>query len=120
MEDKVDVAKIGMEPLFQLDSRQRMIVAGYVHTEGFIILQRLMEDSLKLLNQRLINTEATNPKEVIANHALVKAAGLFYSTLIGRIREEITVASSEGSTVGTISDPERPYYPAEFDGQELF
>jgi hypothetical protein len=118
--EEVNLAKTGMEPLFQLDHRQRMVVTGYVHTEGFIILQRLMEDSLKLLNQKLINTPVSNQAEVLANHCLVSAAGLFYATLIQRIKEEITVAGSEASTVGTIGDPERPYYPQEFEGQDQY
>jgi hypothetical protein len=120
MENKVEISKIGMEPLFQLDHRQRVVVASYVHQEGFIILQRLMEDSLKMLNQKLINTEVSDSQAVLANHALVKAAGLFYATLIQRISEEVTLAGNEGSTVGTIGDPERPFYPAEFEGQEQY
>jgi hypothetical protein len=119
-EDTFDLATDGLQPLFVLDHRQRMIVASYVHNEGFIILQRMMEDGLRLLNQKLVNTEAGNDKEVVANHHLVKAAGLFYATLIQRIKEEVILAGNEASTVGSIGDPERPFYPAEFEGQEQF
>jgi hypothetical protein len=103
-----------------MDPRHRLVIAGYVHTEGFIILQRLMEDELKLLNQNLINTDGSDDKAILANFHLVKAAGMFYAGIMQRIKEEITLASSEASTVGSISDPERPYYPPEFDGQDLF
>jgi hypothetical protein len=57
---------------------------------------------------------------VLSNHSLAKAAGMFYAGFLQRIKEEITLANSESSTIGTIQDPERPYYPPEFDGQELF
>jgi hypothetical protein len=120
MEETVDIAKIGMEPLFRLDHRQRMIVASYVHAEGFIILQRLMEDELKLLNQNLINTDQANEKAIVANFLLVKAAGMYYAGIMKRITEEVTLAGNEASTVGTIGDPEKPFYPPEFEGQELF
>jgi hypothetical protein len=120
MEEVFDLAKDGLKPLTVLDPRQRIVVAGYIHTEGFVIVQRLCEDELRLLNQKLINTDASNPQEVLSNHSLAKAAGMFYAGLLQRIKEEITLASSEASTVGSISDPERPYYPPEFDGQDLF
>ena len=115
----VDTAKIGMEPMSNLDHRQRMIVAGYVHSEGFIILQRLMEDELKLLNQNLINTNQADKDAIVANFMLVKSAGMFYAGVIQRIKEEVTLAGNEASTIGTIGDPERPFYPAEFDGQDI-
>jgi len=120
MEETIDIAKIGMEPLAKMDQRQRMIIAGYIHTEGFILIQRMIEDEIKLLNQKLVNTDPTNAKEVLTNHLRVQIAGSIYQGLLQRIKEEITVAESTASTVGTMSDPERPYYPPEFDGQELF
>ena len=49
MEDKVDIAAIGLQPLFKMDQRQRLIIAGYVHTEGFVLIQRMFEDEIKLL-----------------------------------------------------------------------
>ncbi len=120
MEEKVNVAKIGLEPESVMDNRQRMIIANYVHTEGFVILQRIMEDEIKRLNRKLVNTDHSNTDEVLSNHALVKAAGMFYEGVLQRIKGEITIVNSETSTIGSISDPERPYYPPEFEGQELF
>jgi len=120
MEEPFDLAKDGLKPLNVLDQRQRMVVAGYIHTEGFVILQRIMEDELRLLNQKLINTEVSSSVEVLANHSLAKAAGMFYAGILQRIKEEITLANSEVSTIGTIQDPERPYYPPEFEGQDAF
>ena len=120
MEDKVDIAAIGLQPLFKMDQRQRLIISGYVHTEGFVLIQRMFEDEIKLLNQKLVNTEPSNKDEVLANHIMVKTAGMLYEGFLQRIKEEITIAGNETSTVGTIGDPERPYYPPEFEGQELF
>ena len=120
MEETFDLAKEGLKPLTVLDQRQRLVIAGYIHTEGFVILQRICEDELRLLNQKLINTDASNPQEVLSNHSLAKAAGMFYAGFLQRIKEEITLANSESSTIGTIQDPERPYYPPEFEGQDAF
>jgi hypothetical protein len=119
-QEAFDLATEGLKPINQLDPRQRMVVAGYIHTEGFIILQRIMEDELRLLNQKLINTDGSNQQEVLFNHGLAKAAGMFYAGILQRIKEEVTLANSEASTIGTIQDPERPYYPTEFDGQEEY
>jgi hypothetical protein len=118
--EQFDLAEDGIKPLSVLDNRQRNIVAGYVHNEGFVILKRMMIDELRRFNQNLVNTDGTNPKEVLANHNLMKAAAMAYVGLMQRIDREIAVAVSEGSTLGTIGDPERPYYPPEFEGQETF
>ena len=120
MEDKVDIAAIGLQPLFKMDQRQRLIISGYVHTEAFVLIQRMFEDEIKLLNQKLVNTEPSNRNEVLANHVMVKAAGMLYQGFLQRIKEEVTIAGNESSTIGTVSDPERPYYPPEFEGQESF
>ena len=115
-----DLAKIGMEPLTKFDQRQRSIIAGTVNGEFFGLIQRMLEDQLKLFNQRLINTENSNAAEVVSNHAMAKASGMVYTGLLQRISEEIALSANEASTIGSISDPERPYYPSEFSGQESF
>ena len=48
MEETFDLAKEGLKPLTVLDQRQRLVIAGYIHTEGFVILQRICEDELRL------------------------------------------------------------------------
>jgi hypothetical protein len=118
--EQFDLAEDGIKPLSALDGRQRSIVAGYVHTEGFVILKRMMIDELRRFNQKLVNADRANPEEVLAAHGLMQAAGMFYVGLLQRIDAEIAIADSEGSTLGSINDPERPYYPEEFSGQELF
>jgi hypothetical protein len=117
---EIDIAKIGMEPLSKLNRQQRGVLAGYIHTEGFKLIQQMIEDEIKLFNQRLVNTDPTSSDEVLSRHRMVKAAGMIYQGLLQRIEEEITLLRNETSTIGTIEDPERPYYPPEFEGQEAF
>jgi hypothetical protein len=118
--EQFDLAEDGIKPLSTMDSRQRSIIAGYVHTEGFVLLKRMMIDELRKFNQNLINTPTGDSAKIIANHNLMQAAGMFYVGLLHRIENEIATSVSEGSTLGSMQDPERPYYPPEFAGQELF
>jgi len=45
MEETFDLAKEGLKPLTVLNQRQRLVIAGYIHTEGFVILQEFVRMS---------------------------------------------------------------------------
>jgi hypothetical protein len=79
-----------------------------------------MEDVLKVLNQRLIKANNANPQEVVSAHATVNGANDFYHLLLQMLQEEVMLDAQEASGIGTIDNPERPVYPAEFEGQEGF
>jgi hypothetical protein len=49
-----------------LEERQVAILASVVKQEWFDIIQKMMEQEVKLLNVRLINTETSNPQEILA------------------------------------------------------
>ena|ERR1035438_5597101 len=115
---KPDLAKVGMEPLSRLDNRQRLVLMDHIKREGFVIQQMIMEDQIKLLNERLINTNPQDISAVLANHSLVKSAGMFYHGMLKRFEEEAAIANSSLSTLGSIDNPEQPVYPIEFAGQE--
>src|SRR5208282_3223640 len=112
-----DVSVYGIDELSKIDIRERHILVSYIRNEGFGILQRIMEDSLKTLNQNLI--KATGVDAIISAHAEVNGANKFYHTFIRMLQEETMLAGQEGSTVGTIENPERPAYMPDFEGQEL-
>ena len=121
MEETRDVSHFGMEPLSKFDIRERHMLVSYVQqAESFRLLQRVMEDVLKVLNQRLIKANNANPLEVVSAHATVNGANDFYHLLLQMLQEEVMLDAQEASGIGTIDNPERPVYPAEFEGQEGF
>lgn len=119
MEETRDVSHFGMEPLSKFDIRERHMLVSYVQqAESFRLLQRVLEDALKHLNQKLI--KATSRDEVLAAHAAVSGVNEFYHVFLRMLQEEIMLDAQEASGIGTIDNPERPVYPAEFEGQEGF
>ena len=98
----------GLEMSFNLDARERHLLAAYAITEAFHILQRLMEQEVRLMNIRLINTATANPQEILANHAVAKGAGMFYSGVMQRLQEVLAIETVKESGLGTAGNPERP------------
>jgi hypothetical protein len=117
--EETDVSKFGMDALSKLDIRERHILVSYIqHAEAFRLLQRIMEDALKHLNQKLIT--ASGAEAIIAAHAAVNGANEFYHRTLSMLQEEELLDVQMTSDIGTPGNPERPVYPAEFDGQEGF
>ena len=98
----------GLEVNFDLSDRDRQILSGHVRTEGFDILQRLMEQEIRLLNVKLLNTETSNPAEILANHAVAKGAAMFYAGIMQRIAEVLHLEQVTASGIGTPANPEKP------------
>jgi hypothetical protein len=117
--EETDVSKFGMDALSKLDIRERHILVSYIQqAEAFRLLQRIMEDALKHLNQKLIT--ASGVEAIVAAHAAVNGANEFYHTMLRMLQEETMLDAQANSDIGTPENPERPVYPAEFDGQEAF
>ena len=104
----------GLDMSFDLDERQIAILASVVKQEWFDIVQKMMEQEVKLLNIRLINTETANPNEILANHAIAKGAGMFYIGFIQRIQHILQEFNYNAQGIGTPENPEQPPYPSEF------
>ncbi len=104
----------GLEMTFQPDERQVAILASAVKQEWFDIIQKMMEQEVKLLNVRLINTETANPNEVLANHAVAKGAGMFYVGFIQRIQHLLHEAKYIAEAIGSPQNPEQPPYQVEY------
>ena len=77
----------GIDVDITLTETERSLLAAYVKTEGFDVLQRIMEDTVKSYNVRLTNTDPTKPEDVLVNHRLANAVGGFYTSLIARFKE---------------------------------
>jgi hypothetical protein len=98
----------GLEVNFELSERDRQLLSGHIRTEGFDILQRLMEQEIRLLNVKLLNTNTANPPEILANHAVAKGAAMFYAGIMQRIAEVMSQEQIAASGLGTPTNPEKP------------
>lgn len=104
----------GLEMTFQPDERQLAILAAAAKQEWFDIIQKMMEQEVKLLNIRLINTDTSNPNEILANHAIAKGAGMFYVGFIQRLQHLLAEAKYISEGIGTLANPEQPPYQIEY------
>ncbi len=104
----------GLDMTFNLDERQIAILASAVKQEWFDIIQKMMEQEVKLLNIRLINTETANPNEILANHAIAKGAGMFYIGFVQRLQQILVEFNYNAQGIGTPENPEQPPYQNEF------
>jgi hypothetical protein len=98
----------GLEMSFDLDEREESILANYVMSEAFHILQKLMEQEVRLMNLKLLNTSSSNPQEILANHAVAKAAGMFYAGLMQRLKVVLSIQEIKSEGIGTADNPEKP------------
>lgn len=104
----------GLDMSFELSEKDIAVLATAVKQEWFDILQRLMENEVKRLNVKLINTGGSNPNEILANHAIAKGAAQFYAGFIKKLREVLEIDKYNNQTYGTAINPEQPPYPEEF------
>jgi hypothetical protein len=108
-EDKVK----GLELDFTLNQTQTALLCSYVKTEAFDIFQKLMEQEIRMINIRLLNTPAESHAEIIANHALAKGAGMFYAGFMQRLRDILQIDQANMNGVGM--SPENPEVPLYID-----
>ena len=104
----------GLDLTFNLDERQVAILASVVKQEWFDIIQKMMENEVKLLNIALINTSTANPQEILSNHAVAKGAGMFYIGFIQRLTQLLKDHEYTVQGIGTPENPELQPYPEEF------
>jgi hypothetical protein len=100
------------KPTFKLDDRSLGIMCAALKQEWFDILQRLMEEELRLMNVKLLNSN--DEKEVMESHRMVKYASMFYSGVMNRIAELTAIDAYNQSGIGNPGTPETPQYPDEF------
>lgn len=98
----------GLEMSFTLDEREAALLVSYVRTEAFHILQKLMEQEIRLMNIKLLNTPTANPQEILSNHAVAKGAGMFYAGLMQRLKELLHIDAMNAAGIGTLDNPEVP------------
>jgi hypothetical protein len=73
----------------ELDMLDGARLSALVVTDEFKVLQRIFESELQKFNTQLLNANPANKEEVLANHALAKAAAQFYQGVVNRINSEV-------------------------------
>jgi len=96
----------GLEMSFKLDTREQAILAASVQQEWFDIMQKLMEQEIRLLNIKLLNLE--KPEEIMAAHAVAKGAGMFYAGVMQRLNDILQIEQIKAQGIGTIDNPDHP------------
>jgi hypothetical protein len=96
----------GLEMSFTLDERQQAILAAHIKTEAFDLLQKLMEQEIRLLNIKLMNT--SDPQDILRNHAVAKGAAMFYAGLLQRLQTLLQLEQIKAAGIGTLENPEKP------------
>jgi hypothetical protein len=99
------------KPTFTLDDRSLGIISAAVKQEWFDILQKLMEEEIRLMNVKLLNSD---DDKVLEAHRMVKYASMFYSGVMQRIAELTAIDAYNQSGVGSANNPEVPLYTDEF------
>jgi hypothetical protein len=103
----------GVEFDFVLSDHDRAVLVSAVRQEWFDILQRLMEQEIRLMNIRLLNTPNSDHAALIGNHATAQAAAAFYKGLMQRLATALEIEVFNSNTVGTMENPEVPPYSEE-------
>jgi len=101
------------KPTFTLDSQQLGIMAAAVKQEWFHILQKLMEEELRLMNVHMMNMSKN--EDILEAHRWARGASMFYSGVMDRLREITNVDNYMNSGVGTPENPEQLPLPPEFE-----
>lgn len=94
----------GLEMSFDLDDRQQAILAAHVRTEAFDLLQKLMEQEIRLLNIKLMNS--ADPQEILRNHSVARGAAMFYAGLIQRLQNLLHIEQVRAAGIGSPENPE--------------
>lgn len=91
---------------FVLSDRDRAVLTSAVQCEWFDLLQKIMEEEIRLLTVKLVNTPSDDEKQVIANFRVLKGASMFYKGIIDRLNEELQLEKYQAAKTGTIENPE--------------
>ena len=78
-----------IDPETRLDDIERAHLMQVVNTEGFNVFNRLCEYECEKFKVKLLNIDSAKADEIVAAHALAKAAAQFYAAIMNRVNAEI-------------------------------
>lgn len=80
-----------VDPDLLLTPLQRSELAMTVHSKGWEVVDLLLKAVVEQFRVDLDNANHADPKDVMAKHALSRAAGVVVTTLIHRIANEVAL-----------------------------
>lgn len=95
----------------ELGDRERSVLASYMNSEGFDVMQALLEDVVRSFNRQLINTDPAEKELTATRHLMAHVAGRLYVDLMTRLKEEVNLHAYSASRMGTPENPENPNAP---------
>lgn len=87
-----------IDPEMQLSHSDRSHLHVLVTSEGWRILQRIMEVQVEKFKVDLINVKAGDTAALIEQHAITKSAAQFVVGLVNRLNDELALYHSEMSS----------------------
>jgi hypothetical protein len=94
-----------IDPETQLSHVQRSHLQVLITSEGWRILQTLMEAECAKFDVALKNCKAGDVNAIVEHHAMSKAASAFVVGIINRINDELALYRSESSGQEVLDDP---------------
>jgi hypothetical protein len=100
---------------FEMDETERAIVTAYIQQDGWKIIKRVIEQEIRLLTVRLMNTPEDKPDTVLERFRVAKAAAMVFAGVTRRLEEARGMQEAKSLGIGTMANPEQPPYMSEFE-----
>jgi hypothetical protein len=100
----IDNSIKGIDISITLDDTERGLLASYVKSQAFDVLQRIMEDVIRDYNAKLLSTDPIKKDDVLINHLYANAVGGFYIALMARLKEELSIEAHNNRSRDPIND----------------
>ena len=75
---------------------------------GFEVLQQILEEEVEQFKVDMINANPSNTQDILAKHALAKAAAVYYTKVIDRLNHEklmFGARQDENKIMADITEP---------------
>jgi hypothetical protein len=87
-----------IDPELQLDNTDRNHLIALLESQGWPILKNIMEAECNKFNVALLNCAPGKTEEVLARHALAKAAAQVVTAIIARLNSELEIYRHAGDS----------------------
>ena len=77
-----------LDPEFEIDATDRDRLVITINSEGWGVLQKIMEAECSKFNLALLNVRPGNSAEILERHSLAKAAAQFVAAIAVRLNAE--------------------------------
>jgi hypothetical protein len=95
-----------VDPDLELTPTERSDLAMMFQSKGWQVVMKLFRIIVEQFRVDLDNADHANPKDVLAKHALSRAAGSVVTIIIHRITQEVAILQEARSRQGTPDNPQ--------------